>query len=70
MATRDSQEWFFNVLPDSEGAVVICTAQFTLRRGGLFLAPILFFTKNVIHRDLTFLRKAIEGESLGINPFP
>jgi len=32
-------EWIFNVLPDPQGALIICTARFKLRLAYLLLAP-------------------------------
>jgi len=56
-------EWIFNVLPDPEGALIICTVRFTLRIAYLFLAPVLFCARNAIFRDLTHLKKTLENES-------
>jgi hypothetical protein len=56
-------EWIFNVLPDPGGALVMCTARFTLRLAYLFLALVLFFTRNAIYRDVTSLKQALESES-------
>jgi hypothetical protein len=56
-------EWIFNVWPDPEGALITCTARFTLRLAYLFLAPVLFCARNAILRDLTYLKNAIENES-------
>ena len=56
-------EWIFNVLPDREGALITCTARFSLRLGYLFLAPVLFCARNAIFRDLTRLKTVLENES-------
>ena len=54
-------EWRFKVDPAPEGAIVTCAAYFKLRLRYILLAQILFMMKSAIHRDLLFLKKALEN---------
>lgn len=54
-------EWRFRVEPDMLGSRVFCAAHFRLRFPWQILAPVFFFTRNAIRRDLESLRRQLEG---------
>ena len=54
-------EWRFRVDPAQGGALITCAAHFRLRLRYLVLAPILFFMRKAIHRDLLSLKRALEN---------
>jgi len=56
----ENAQWNFNVDPAPQGSRVICSVDFALRPQYFFLAPILFFMRSAIHRDLKSLKRAIE----------
>lgn len=53
-------EWRFRVEPDEAGSRVICAAAFQLRFPYQVLAPVFFFMKRAIRRDLEALRERLE----------
>ncbi|HUX44038.1 MAG TPA: SRPBCC family protein [Terracidiphilus sp.] len=62
-----SAEWRFRVEAVKEGSQVFCVADFAVRRRYLLLAPIFYFMKNAIRKDLEGLKCKVESEP-GENP--
>lgn len=54
-------EWRFRVEPDRLGSRVFCAADFRLRFPWQILAPVFFFMKSAIRRDLENLRQQLES---------
>ncbi len=52
--------WTFKTRQISDGTLLTCIADFTLRLPYLFLAPILYAKKDAITTDLRSLKRAIE----------
>jgi hypothetical protein len=55
-------QWMFQVTPTLSGSRVTCAVEFTLRPAYFFMAPVLYFTRGAIHRDLTQLKSVIEAQ--------
>lgn len=53
-------KWRFRVESDAIGSRVFCTADFHLRFPYQILAPVFFFMKSAIRRDLEKLREQLE----------
>ena len=53
--------WEFRMEAVDGGSTVICVADFQVRKRYWFMAPVLFFMKSAIHRDLVGLKKAVEA---------
>jgi hypothetical protein len=53
--------WEFRIEKVEGGSNVICVADFEVKRRYWFLAPVLFFMKGAIHRDLEGLKRAVEA---------
>lgn len=53
-------KWRFRVEADASGSRVFCTADFRLRFPYQILAPVFFFMKSAIRRDLESLRQQLE----------
>ncbi|HEV2134184.1 MAG TPA: hypothetical protein VGR47_07965 [Terracidiphilus sp.] len=56
-------KWRFRVEPEAMGSRVFCTADFRLRFPYHILAPIFFFMKSAIRRDLESLRHRLESST-------
>ncbi|MGC2636497.1 MAG: SRPBCC family protein [Acidobacteriaceae bacterium] len=54
-------EWRFHVEAEGQGSRVFCAADFRLRFPWQILAPVLFFMKGAILRDLESLRQRLES---------
>ena len=54
-------EWRFRVEAVPEGSQVFCAADFVVRRRYFLLAPILFFMKGAIQKDLESLKRKLEN---------
>jgi hypothetical protein len=52
--------WEFRIEPADGGSTVFCVADFEVMKRYWFMAPVLFFMKSAIHRDLVGLKKAVE----------
>ena len=57
--------WEFRVEEAEGGAMVICVADFEVRWRYWFMAPVLFFMKGAIGRDLRQLKEAVERGTVG-----
>lgn len=57
--------WEFRIEAVEGGSTVICVADFEVRRRYWFMAPILFFMKGAIRRDLEGLKRAVEKGTAG-----
>jgi Polyketide cyclase / dehydrase and lipid transport len=53
--------WEFRIEKAEGGSTVICVADFEVRWRYWFMAPVLFFMKGAIHRDLEGLKRAVEA---------
>jgi len=53
-------QWHFRLSPTSEGSLLTCCADFTLRLRYFFLAPILFLKRSALQMDLQALKRAVE----------
>ena len=53
-------EWRFRIEAEQSGSRVFCTAHFLLRLQDLLLAPIFYFMKKAIRRDLVQLKEVLE----------
>jgi hypothetical protein len=61
-----SASWWFRVLEQSEtefsgGSRIECVVHFDLRLRYIWLAPVLFFMKGAIRRDLVCLKRVLES---------
>jgi polyketide cyclase/dehydrase/lipid transport protein len=54
--------WEFRIEPAEGGSKVVCVADFEVRKRYWFMAPVLFFMKGAIDRDLRQLKEAVERE--------
>lgn len=54
--------WTFRTEPHSEGTLVKCGVDFSLKLRYLFLAPLLYGMRSAMFTDLEFLKRAIESE--------
>jgi len=54
-------QWHIRVEDAPEGSRVMCSTEFRLRLGYLLLAPVLYFMKSGIDRDLVNLKSALEN---------
>jgi carbon monoxide dehydrogenase subunit G len=61
-------EWRFRVEAEGQGSRVFCAADFRLRFPWQMLAPVLFFMKGAIRRDLESLRQRLESEPAAGEP--
>jgi Polyketide cyclase / dehydrase and lipid transport len=61
-------QWIFHVTPTLSGSRVTCAVEFTLRPTYIFMAPVLYFTRSAIHRDLESLKRAIESAPSNATP--
>jgi hypothetical protein len=59
--------WEFRIEPAEGGSTVICIADFEVKRRYCFMAPVLFFMRRAIYRDLEGLKNAVEA---GTEPSP
>ena len=57
--------WDFRIEKAEGGSNVICVADFEVRRRYWFMAPVLFFMKGAIRRDLVGLKRAVEAATAG-----
>ncbi len=57
--------WEFRVEKAEGGSNVICVADFEVRKRYWFMAPVLFFMKGAIQRDLVGLKRAVEEGTAG-----
>jgi hypothetical protein len=57
--------WEFRIEEAEGGSVVVCVADFQVRRRYWFMAPVLFFMKGAIRRDLEGLKRAVEAGTAG-----
>lgn len=53
--------WHFRVEDAPQGSRVLCSTEFRLRVHYLVLAPVLYFMKSAIHRDLVSLKNVLES---------
>jgi len=53
--------WHVRVEDAPEGSRVMCSTEFQLRVRYLLLAPVLYFMKGAMHRDLVNLRSVLEN---------
>jgi hypothetical protein len=52
--------WNFRVMPTTDGSLLVCVAEFTLRLRYLFLGPIFYAKRSAIQFDLWGLKQALE----------
>ena len=53
-------QWHFRLSPTSEGSLLTCCADFTVRLRYIFLAPILYLKRSALQMDLKSLKRTIE----------
>jgi hypothetical protein len=53
-------QWHFRLSPTSEGSLLTCCADFTVRLRYIFLAPILYLKRRALQMDLQALKRAVE----------
>jgi hypothetical protein len=53
--------WNVRVEDAPEGSMVMCSTEFQLRLRYLLLAPVLYFLKSAMHRDLVNLKSVLEN---------
>lgn len=53
--------WRFRVTATECGSLIVCTAEFRLRRRYLILAPLFYSMKGAIERDLRQLKEKLEA---------
>jgi hypothetical protein len=58
--------WEFRIEKAEGGSNVICVADFEVKKRYWFMAPVLFFMKRAIHRDLVGLKKAVEAGTAAV----
>jgi len=56
-----SAQWHIRVEDAPEGSRVLCSTDFRLRVRYLLLAPVLYFMKSAINRDLASLKSTLEN---------
>lgn len=59
----ETAKWRFRVEAETVGSRVFCTADFRLRFPYQILAPVFFFMKSAIRRDLESLREQLESSA-------
>ena len=59
----ETASWNFRVMPTTDGSLLVCVAEFTLRLRYLFLGPIFYAKRSAIQFDLWGLKQALEETS-------